>query len=125
MKKNFILILPVIVYCTLIFIQSCYPSPKGIPQFSFSDKIMHILGYALLGALTARALFNGNWGIENLQSSRTLLIIIAILFSTLYGVSDEIHQSFVAARCGDVFDVAADAAGSALGVLFFIKCRRS
>ncbi len=123
MKRNFILMLPVIVYCTFIFIQSCYPSPKGIPQFAFSDKIMHTAGYALLGALTARALFNGNWGIKDLQSSRTLLIIIAILFSAMYGVSDEIHQSFVAARCGDIFDVAADAAGSIIGVLFFVKCR--
>ena len=125
MKKNFIYILPVIVYCTFIFIQSCYPSPKEIPHFAFSDKIMHTFGYALLGALTAWALFNGNWGMGKLQSNRKLLIIIAILFSTMYGVSDEIHQSFVAARCGDVFDVAADAAGSIIGVLFFVKCRSS
>lgn len=125
MRKNFILTLPVIVYCTLIFIQSSYPSPPGIPQFEFSDKILHMAGYALLGILTARALFNGNWGFKNPESNRRLLIIIAILFSTLYGLSDEIHQSFVAARCGDIFDVAADAAGSAIGVLFFVKCRRS
>ncbi len=123
--KNFLLVLPVMVYCLMIFIQSSYPSPSGIPQFAFSDKILHIGGYALLGILIARTLFNGNWSIRgqklDWKLNRNLFIIAAIFLSTMYGVSDEFHQSFVAARCADIFDVFADAAGSTIGVLFFVK----
>ncbi len=125
MKKNFYLVLPVIVYCVLIFLQSAYIPNKSIPKFPFSDKLLHLGGYAVLSALVARALIEGNWGFASLKTSKTVIIIIAILFSAMYGLSDEIHQSFVAARCGDVFDFIADMAGSILGVLFFIKCRYS
>lgn len=75
---------------------------------------MHLGGYALLGALVVRALLH-----EQFQISRQKIIIAAILFSTLYGVSDEIHQSFVPERCADIFDVLADGLGSIIGVLFY------
>ena len=125
MKKKFFLLLPVIVYCALIFLQSAYIPDRSLPHFPFLDKIMHLGGYAILGALIARVLFNGDWSMENRKVNKRTIIIIAILFSAMYGISDEIHQSFVAARHGDIFDVIADAAGSTMGVLFFIKCRRS
>jgi VanZ family protein len=41
----------------------------------------------------------------------------AVVLSTLYGVSDEWHQSFVPGRSPDVLDVAADAVGSTIGAL--------
>ena len=86
---------------------------------------MHLGGYALLGALSARAMLNGDWSIKGWEWSKNQLILIAILFSAMYGLSDEIHQSFVAARYCDVFDFVADAIGSTIGVLFFVTCRRS
>ncbi len=124
MKKNFLLVLPIIIYCIFIFLQSAYIPDSALPQFPFSDKLMHIAGYALLGGLVARALIKGNWGINNLKHGRAIIIILAILFSAMYGLSDEIHQAFVATRQSDVFDVIADIAGGAIGVLLFIRCRR-
>lgn len=108
--------LPVAAYCGLIFWQSSSASLGSLPSFAFSDKIMHLGGYALLGALVFRALEQ-----EALNLSRQGLILAAILLSTLFGVSDEIHQGFVAVRCADPFDAAADALGSILGVLFYAK----
>ena len=111
---NFCYRLPVAAYCLLIFWQSAFPSPQGLPDFAFSDKFMHLGGYALLGALFFRALIR-----ESIDLSRSGIILLSIFFSTLYGVSDEIHQAFVSARCGSVGDVLADCLGSALGVWFY------
>ena len=42
--------------------------------------------------------------------------MLSILLSSLYGISDEIHQSFVPYRTADVMDALADIIGSAFGV---------
>lgn len=106
--------LPVFLYCIFIFWQSSYASPDALPCFPFSDKIMHFGGYGLLGVLVIRALYR-----ENLNFSRKGLILSAIVFSALYGLSDEIHQSCVSQRSAEALDVAADALGSAAGVLIY------
>jgi VanZ family protein len=41
------------------------------------------------------------------------------LSAALFGLSDEIHQSFVPFRTADAWDVLADALGAALGVGFY------
>ena len=112
--------LPVAAYCALIFWQSSSASFGALPAFAFSDKIMHLGGYALLGALVFRALEQ-----EALNLSRRGLILAAILLSTLFGVSDEIHQGFVAGRCADPFDAVADALGCILGALFYAKISKT
>ena len=114
MKKTIFYRLPVIAYCVFIFWQSSSASLDRLPTFPHSDKVMHFCGYALLGALVARMLAH-----EALTFSWRNMMISAILFSTLYGVSDEFHQSFVAERSADIFDVVADGIGSALGVGFY------
>jgi VanZ family protein len=42
-----------------------------------------------------------------------------VLSTALFGLSDEIHQSFVAFRTADAWDVLADAIGGAIGVGFY------
>jgi VanZ family protein len=82
------------------------PLPAGI-----SDKSGHSIGYALLGALLLRALAHGR--LAEVTWRRALG---SIILATLYGVSDEFHQSFVPGRSPDVRDVLADFAGAALAV---------
>ncbi|ACN16823.1 conserved hypothetical protein [Desulforapulum autotrophicum HRM2] len=118
MLTNLFYRLPVMAYCGFIFWQSSSASFDSLPTFEYADKVMHLGGYALLGALVVRMLFN-----EALPFSRRNLMIAAILASTLYGASDEFHQTFVAERCGDVFDVVADGLGSALGVIVYARIR--
>jgi hypothetical protein len=43
--------LPVVLYCTVIFIQSAYPSMIQIRNVPFGDKYLHFIGYAILGML--------------------------------------------------------------------------
>lgn len=105
---------PVIFYCGAIFVQSAYPSPDSLSSFPLGDKVMHILAYAVLGALFYRALA------KNRPNRRApWIVFLSILLTTLYGVGDEIHQSFVALRTAEGADVLADFAGGTVGALCF------
>jgi VanZ family protein len=102
---------PVIIQMALIFGASSLSSPP-LPD-EISDTSGHFIGYVILSALLLRALAGGR--IAGVTWRKALL---AMLSSTLYGVSDEFHQGFVPHRTPDVWDVAADAAGSAAGSAF-------
>ena len=84
------------------------------------DKMLHGGAYALLGFLFYRALRTVHIG-----NRTVLLIFLSSALSTLYGVSDEIHQHFVIFRNADAMDVAADLVGSIIGAwvahVFFAK----
>jgi VanZ family protein len=95
----------------LIFIQSSYPAPKSLPDFFSFDKILHFFAYAILGALFLRAFMT-----TRMKNKLTLLIILSILLSSLYGISDEIHQHFVPYRNADLLDALMDVVGSVFGV---------
>ena len=102
--------LPVVVYCAAIFIQSSFPTTGHLPQWPHLDKILHVAAYTLLGFLFFRALASGRFA-----GNRNALLILSILFSSLYGASDEIHQSFVPGRSAETADALADLVGSILG----------
>ena len=101
---------PVIIYCGLIFLQSSKPSPENIPDIPYLDKLLHVVAYALLGALFFRA-FRTSW----IKDKTKLIIVLSILSSSLYGISDELHQHFVPYRNADVMDAVADFLGSIFG----------
>jgi VanZ family protein len=54
-----------------------------------------------------------------MKNKLTLLIILSILSSSLYGISDEIHQHFVPYRNADLIDALMDIAGSVFGVYVY------
>jgi VanZ family protein len=106
--------LPLIAYSAFIVIQSHYPVPESIPRLPYFDKLLHTGGYGLLGLLFCRA-YRAGWP----KASSRSLARYAVLSTALFGLSDEIHQSFVAFRTADAWDVLADALGGALGVGFY------
>lgn len=75
------------------------------------DWITHGAEYALLSVLVARALAGG---LRRGLAPRRALGAVALC--TLFGVSDEYHQSFVPRREASAADVGKDAAGALLGV---------
>jgi VanZ family protein len=105
---------PIILYCLLIFIQSSYPSIKSVPELPYSDKVLHFFAYALLGALFLRA-----FKTSRIKNKVTLIVTLSILLSSLYGISDEIHQHFVPYRDADLVDVLADMLGAVMGVCIY------
>ena len=113
--------LPILLYCLLIFIQSSYPSPRIEPNLPNFDKVLHFMGYALLGALFLRAFYS-----TSINRRLKLIFMLSILLSGLYGISDEIHQPFVPYRDADAMDALADFLGGAFGAgvfLLWVKSR--
>ena len=106
---------PVCGYAGLIFTLSSLPNPeKTLPELFqlLSDKALHGVEYAVLGGLCYRAF---RWGTNESLAQRALLL--AIVASSLYGLSDELHQSFVPLRESSWLDGVADTIGSAAGAV--------
>ena len=106
--------LPLILYCLLIFIQSANPSPEQIPSFKFVDKLLHFSAYAIMGILFYRA-----YQTLKIKDNLRLLMLMSAVSASLYGISDEIHQSFVPFRQAEVADVIADIIGAFTGVYLY------
>lgn len=108
---------PVVLQMAFIFAASSISDLGTLPV---GDVTGHGIGYALLGALLLRALAGGRfvgvtWG----------RAVAAVLLATLYGVSDELHQSFVPGRSADRYDVLADCLGAALAVAACVVAARA
>jgi len=116
LKKILLSWMPVLVLCVVIFVQSSFPSPDLGPAFPLKDKVMHMAAYGLLAALFYRACRMTWPG----RLSALQLLVVSVCFASLYGMSDEFHQSFVVARQADVMDGVADVAGSILGALGYM-----
>src|SRR5688572_23061678 len=79
----------------------------GIPHL---DKVAHFCVYGLLGTLLVRTGVGGRRG-----------PMIALIIASLYGVTDEIHQSFVPGRSMEFADWVADTAGAGVAILMYAR----
>lgn len=109
--------LPVFVWMGVIFAVSS--SRFGGDSAGVPDWVSHAMAYLILSLLICRALA-GRF-LAPLSPGGALL---ATLFATAYGVSDEYHQSFVPGRDASAGDVASDLAGSALGAFAYSRAAR-
>jgi len=113
--KRFVLYwLPLILYCLMIYIQSAHPSPEQIPSFPFVDKVLHFAAYGILGILFYRA-----YQTLRIKNNIQLLMVLSAVSASLYGISDEIHQSFVPFREAESADAIADTIGAFSGVYLY------
>lgn len=106
-----------ILFCCFIFWlsdQSTLPTPLTFPH---QDKVMHMGAYFILTFFVVRAF-------RHHSLSHKRLIISSLIFSSLYGASDEWHQSFVIGRFSDVNDWIADTLGALLLICSFQLLRR-
>ena len=53
---------------------------------------------------------------KHLQTKPIILALLSVTFCSLYGLSDEWHQSFVKGRFSDIADWLADTSGPGLAV---------
>ena len=81
-----------------------------MPHVFGFDKLLHFIAFACLGALFFRA-----FRTLRIKDNLKLILTLSILLSSLYGISDEIHQHFVPYRNADVLDALADILGSVFG----------
>lgn len=61
--------------------------------------------------------------LSDFKLSKKVIIILAVASAAFYGLTDEIHQSFVPQRSMDVFDFLFDFFGSFLGVIVYNKIK--
>jgi VanZ family protein len=90
------------------------PLPGGL-----TNHTGHFIGYGLLGGLLLRGFAHARWqGVDSRGAWR------GIVFASLYGITDEFHQSFVPGRTPAVDDWIADSAGAAVAVLLIVWIAR-
>jgi VanZ family protein len=107
MKKQIDFII-LFCYCMLIYWlsdQSRLPTPN---LFENEDKVQHLSAYAIMSVLAWRT------G-KHLSLSGHALLIYCFIFCSLYGLSDEWHQSFVIGRNSSAWDWLADSVGGLIG----------
>ena len=99
-------------WAAAIFLSSSRPIVTDIPDWlqaiPHSDKMVHAGVYAVLCVLLCRA-FSARRSVLSPQ-----VLVAAVFACSAYGLSDEFHQRFVAERCFDLMDLAADALGAAV-----------
>jgi VanZ family protein len=95
----------------LIFTVSSFEvAVPGVHRLPFRDKAIHFAEYAVLGWLCLHAA-RASW--PRAPAWRTFAF--AVFVSTLWGLSDEIHQALVPGRSSELADVLADFIGSVAG----------
>lgn len=80
-------------------------------------KLAHISEYTVLSFFVYAYFSNFQYG-----SKRT--IILTYVVSLLYAVSDELHQTFVPNRSGNLIDVGVDSIGIILGIIISIILKK-
>jgi len=106
----FVAWIPAVVWMIAIFVASAQPE---LPlQDHVPDYLSHSTAYLVLAVLWCRALARG--GEATLRTA-----LAAVVACTLYGVTDEWHQSFVPGRHSEARDVRNDALGATAGALVY------
>jgi VanZ family protein len=100
--------LPVVLYMSAIFYASSLtslPTPEEV-----SDKTLHFVVYGGLALVVLRAVAGGRWA-----GVTPTALVASWVIATLYGVTDEWHQTWTEGRTPEIADVAADALGAVMG----------
>lgn len=109
--------LPPVLWAGLIFTFSSFSTVKT-SEFFLGDfllkKTAHIIEYGVLATLLYRAMINS-------KVEKKKAMWVAVVTAVLYGITDEIHQSFTPGRGPAVRDVLIDALGASLFIFGILK----
>ena len=100
---------PAFVFMALIFYSSSQPDPAPIVTRNVSDKLLHGGGYGVLALLYL-------WALAGTQRHWRVIAAAAIVLTSAYAATDEIHQIFTPGRVPDVADWLADTIGGLVAV---------
>jgi len=109
-----------LLYCLFIYWlsdQQSLPSPTWW-GLEFQDKINHAGAYFIMATFAWRSF-------RHIGTLPIVLALISILFCSLYGASDEWHQSFVEGRSSDVMDWLADTSGAVMAIIIIHHLRNT
>jgi VanZ family protein len=92
------------------FLSSQAILPRLLPNFWASDKILHLVYFAMMAVSWTLWFSLEDWKAHPVRNS-----IICIAVVSVFGILDEYHQSFVPGRHASELDWLADTTGAALG----------
>ena len=105
---------PILCVAVGISVFSHMPSPPvGDFGFEFQDKLLHAAAYLCFGVSLSLALHAWKPGMPKRRFMWTV-----VLATALFGVYDEVHQSFVPNRQAGIDDWIADCIGGVLSLFF-------
>jgi len=119
-KTLFSYYLPVLLWCAVIYFLSSIPSLKsGFPDTMdlVLRKAAHITEFATLFFITFRAL--------RTKFGKKKAAFLSVLFSIVFALADEYHQTFVFGRNGSLRDAFIDSIGIFLACFLVDKKRRN
>ena len=116
MKRILRKIPAIFVMITLFMLSTLPGNDPFLNLVHFSDKIKHFIAYFILGITFCIWIPNKNWFAKPLTYS-----ILVVSLCTLFGASDEYHQTFVPGRSGNLYDLVADFAGGIVAVLAYFS----
>lgn len=93
-----------VAWCAVIFAFSSLPGSSIPGRYG---NVAHFSEYAVLAVLVMLA--------TRRQTTLRRALLVAVIFSSLYGVTDEFHQAFVPMRVPDPLDWLIDTAGAITG----------
>ena len=114
MKKTIIKIIkwiPALIIFGIGFNLSSQSSIGKMPAFPYADKVVHLICFAGLAFWVAFGC--------NLSGKSKKEVILPTIIVSLYGIMDEIHQSFTPGRSSTISDWIADTLGAILGSFAF------
>ena len=82
--------------------------------FKFQDKLIHAGAYFVLLIFVWRYF-------RHFTKRPIILGFASLVFCSLYGLTDEWHQSFVPNRHADLYDWLADSIGATMGIIFLTR----
>lgn len=110
--------MPLVVYVGLIFVLSSLSRvPFNLP-IARIDKLLHLVEYAILAALLARAFGSLSW-----PGAWWGVLLLTVVATVGCGLLDELYQSSVPQRDSDLLDATADALGGILGGALYLLVR--
>jgi VanZ family protein len=106
---------------------STWTTIEGPPAYNALRKGGHIFEFGVLALLVGRAL-ERTWTRRGEALTRSLLLRgwwVGVVITTLYALSDEIHQAFVPRREFHLTDILIDglSATAALGIWYILRLR--
>ncbi len=111
-KKILLIYIPLAVYWTLLLVGTSLPA-DSVPGFGIGDKLLHFFAYFVLTVLLSLTLLMQN----KYHFLKEKYILFSIIIASVYGLLDEIHQSYIPGRSNDILDWIADTLGAITAVL--------
>ncbi len=111
-------VLPALLYVGLIFYGGSLTAAK-MPRVDVSDKLVHLLAFAILELLAFRAA-RFEWPRKRLKWQ----VLTSMIATSAIGGALEIYQLFIKYRSAELLDWVADSVGAlAVGTLLFLVLR--